>query len=76
VPEPYSSIISGSARRNADTKDARYDVSPQEFAGWLGGLELVDPGVCAAVHLRPGWKDAPEVPHGQAYAIGAIGRKA
>jgi O-methyltransferase involved in polyketide biosynthesis len=55
---------------------ARYDVSPQAFAGWLGGLDLVDPGVCAAVHLRPGWQDAPEVPHGAAHVIAAIGRKA
>jgi len=54
---------------------ARCDVSPETFAGWLGGLEPVDPGVCAAVHLRPGWQDAPEVPRGQAYVIAAIGRK-
>ena len=54
---------------------AQYDVSPETFAGWLGGLDPVDPGVCAAVHLRPGWRDAPEVPRGQAYVVAAIGRK-
>jgi len=54
---------------------ARHDVSPEVLAGWLGGLDLVDPGVRAAACLRPGWKDAPEVPRGQAYVIAAIGRK-
>lgn len=54
---------------------ARYDVSPQVFAGWLGGLDLIDPGVAPAAGLRPGWKDSPEVPAGRAYVIAAIGRK-
>lgn len=54
---------------------ARYDVSPRAFAGWLGGLELVDPGVVPAAGLRPGWADAPEVPRGKPYVIAAIGRK-
>lgn len=55
---------------------ARYDVSPQVFAGWLDGLDLVDPGPAPAAGLRPGWRDAPEVPRGGAYVIAAIGRKA
>lgn len=55
---------------------ARYDVSPDVFAGWLGGLELIDPGVAPAAGLRPGWADAPEVPLGKPYVVAAIGRKA
>jgi hypothetical protein len=54
---------------------ARYDVSPEVFAGWLGGLELVPPGVAPAAGLRPGWADAVAVPCGKPYVIAGLGRK-
>lgn len=60
----------------AHLSGARYDVSPEAFAGWLGGLDPVDPGAAPAAGLRPGWRDAPEVPRGGAYVIAAVGRKA
>lgn len=61
---------------------ARYDVSPEVFAGWLAGpdenrplLALVLPGIAAAQYLNPGWEEAPGVPRGRPYVIAAIGRK-
>lgn len=72
VPRFDDEITWGRVRRLIP--EFTWNFTAQEVAGFLGGLELVPPGVCAAAVLRPGWEDCP-AGRGGAYVLGAIGRK-
>ena len=54
---------------------ARFDFTADEVAGWLGGLEIVPPGVVPTASLRPGWAKVPQRPPGPEFTFAAIGRK-
>ena len=50
--------------------------SPADVGGFLGGLELVPPGLVAAQNWRGGWQDAPAAAPGPAYLLGGVAQKA
>jgi S-adenosyl methyltransferase len=45
------------------------------IAGFLGGLELVPPGLVPVQNWRGGWQDVPVAPPGPACVLGAVARK-
>jgi hypothetical protein len=47
----------------------------EEIAGFLAGLELVEPGLVAARGWRGGMPDASLSPRGAAYVLGTVARK-
>jgi hypothetical protein len=46
-----------------------------EVAGFLAGLDLVNPGLVPARNWRGGWQDAPAAPPGPVYVLGAVARR-
>ena len=61
--------------REAYTAADIYNHAPGEVEGFLGGLELVPPGIVAAQNWRGGWHDVPAAPPGPAYALAGVARK-
>ena len=49
--------------------------TPAEVAGFLGGLELVPPGLVAAQVWRGGRPEVPAVPPGPVYVLAGVARK-
>jgi hypothetical protein len=45
------------------------------ITGFLGGLELVPPGLVSAQNWRGGWHDAPAAPPGPVYVLAGVARK-
>jgi len=52
-----------------------YNHAPADVEGFLGGLEVVPPGVVAAQIWRAGWHDVPVTPPGAAYVLSAMALK-
>ena len=48
----------------------------EDIAGWLGGLEVVPPGIVPAEGWRGDWGDCPRTPDPRAYVLCGVGRKA
>jgi hypothetical protein len=61
--------------REAYTAADLHNHSPAEVEGFLGGLELVPPGVVAAPSWRGGWHDVPVTPPGPVYVLSAAALK-
>ena len=47
----------------------------EETAGFLGGLELADPGLVPAQNWRAGWRHIPATPPSLAYILGGVACK-
>ncbi|MBV9206174.1 MAG: SAM-dependent methyltransferase [Actinobacteria bacterium] len=60
----------------AYTAAPAWNHTPAEVKGFLGGLELVPPGLAGAQNWRAGWPDVPAAPPGPVYALCAVARKA
>lgn len=52
-----------------------YNHSPADLAEFLGGLELVPPGLVAAQSWRGGWHDVPATPPGPVYVLAGVAKK-
>jgi len=49
--------------------------SCEQVAGFLAGLDLVEPGLCDARAWRPGWRENPKPKPQAGYVLAAVGRK-
>jgi hypothetical protein len=61
--------------REAHTAAPAWNHAPRTIAGFLGGLELVPPGLVPVQNWRGGWHDVPTAPPGPAYVLGAVAGK-
>ena len=62
--------------RDAFTAAEVHNHTPTEIERFLGGLELVAPGLVAAQTWRGGWNDVSSTPPDSVYVLGGIARKA
>jgi hypothetical protein len=72
-PEIDDRTMAAARRWNALSASRVFLRDRAEFAGWLGGLDLVEPGIVEVQRWRPG-PDDPRFPEGMPL-LGALGRK-